>query len=189
MAKLNRGSCGCRAVVMAGRYLSGPSPLPLSRGLCAVQRRMVSSDSAGTGRRAEAVAQQESPGTFSGLQANRNLIYRDVKAFLSEVGGDPQEARYWLTQFQRAASAQSPAFAVFEVTHGLVSLSELTTKTCLLLKKSYQTFSFPRGGGQRGVKMSRFQLPGTLNWLICVWACDAQREGEGESATPPDYTR
>uniref|UniRef100_H3D0R6 N-acetylglutamate synthase, mitochondrial n=1 Tax=Tetraodon nigroviridis TaxID=99883 RepID=H3D0R6_TETNG len=46
---------------------------------------------------------------------SRNLIYRDVRAFLSEVGGDPREARYWLTQFQSATATQSPAFAVLEV--------------------------------------------------------------------------
>lgn len=80
---------------------------------------MMSSDSANTGGNTAAVAQPEQPGYLSAADrhalANRNLIYRDVKAFLNEVGGDPREARYWLTQFQKATKAQSPAFAVMEV--------------------------------------------------------------------------
>lgn len=126
MAKVNSGSSGCRAVVMAGRYLSSPSPHALSRScgqrqrrIFGQQRRMMSSDPTGTGGKTAAVAQQEPLGYFSSADrhvlANRNLIYRDVKAFLNEVGGDPREARYWLTQFQRASSSQSPAFAVLEV--------------------------------------------------------------------------
>lgn len=126
MAKVNGGSSGCRAVVMAGRYLSSPAPPALSRSSGQRQRRMfgpkrraMSSDAAGTGGKTAALAQQDHLGYFSAADrhamTNRNLIYRDVKAFLNEVGGDPREARYWLTQFQRATSAQSPAFAVLEV--------------------------------------------------------------------------
>ncbi|XP_019961429.2 N-acetylglutamate synthase, mitochondrial [Paralichthys olivaceus] len=127
MAKVNTGSCGCRAVVMAGKYLSGPSvPVPTQssglrqRRMLGPHARMASSDAAGKRGKAAALAQQEHPGNSSSaadrhMPANRNLISRDVKAFLSEVGGDPREARYWLTQFQRAAAAQSPAFAVLEV--------------------------------------------------------------------------
>ncbi|XP_060946612.1 N-acetylglutamate synthase, mitochondrial [Limanda limanda] len=129
MAAAHTGSCGCRAAVLAGKYLSGPGvpvPVPVQssglrqRRLLAPQPRMVSSDAAGKRGRAAAVAQQEVPGSGSAaerhlLPGNRSLIYRDVKAFLGEVGGDPREARYWLTQFQRAAAAQSPAFAVLEV--------------------------------------------------------------------------
>ncbi|KAG7232224.1 hypothetical protein INR49_009391 [Caranx melampygus] len=125
MAKVNSGSSGCRAVVMAGKYLSSPS-LPVltrisgqrQRRMFGPHRRMVNSDAAGTGGKTAALAQLEHPGYFSAADrhvlTNRNLIYRDVKAFLNEVGGDPREARYWLTQFQRATSAQSPAFAVLE---------------------------------------------------------------------------
>lgn len=126
MAKVNSGSSGCRAMVMAGKYLTSPSPPVLTRSSGQRQRRMfsphgrmVSSDAAGTGGKTAALAQQEHLGYFSAADrhvlANRNLIYRDVKAFLNEVGGDPREARYWLTQFQRATSIQSPAFAVLEV--------------------------------------------------------------------------
>ena len=117
MAKVNSGASGCRAMVKAGQYLSSPAALTRSSGqrqrkMFGPQRRMMSADAAGTGGKAAALAQQEQPGY---LTANLNLIYRDVKAFLNEVGGNPREARYWLTQFQRATSAQSPAFAVLEV--------------------------------------------------------------------------
>lgn len=129
MAKVNSGSPGCRAMVMAGKYLSNPanpaSPA-LSRGsgqqrrMFRPQRRLVSSDAARAGGKAVALAQQELQGGVASapdrhVLANRNLIYRDVKAFLNEMDGDPREARYWLTQFQRATSAQAPAFAVLEV--------------------------------------------------------------------------
>uniref|UniRef100_A0A087Y953 N-acetylglutamate synthase n=1 Tax=Poecilia formosa TaxID=48698 RepID=A0A087Y953_POEFO len=128
MSKVNSGSTGCRAVVMAGKYLSGPGRCSAvlagtsgrQRGqMCATQCRTESSTAARMGGRTAAAGQQESPGYYSAADrhalANRNLIYRDVKAFLSEVGGDPREARYWLTQFQRANLSQSPAFAVLEV--------------------------------------------------------------------------
>lgn len=126
MSKVNSGSSGCRAVVMAGKYLSGPSAPALTRSsgqrqrrMFGPQRRVMSSGEAGAGGKTAALAQQEHLGYFSAADrhalANRNLIYRDVKAFLNEVGGDPREARYWLAQFQRANAARSPAFAVLEV--------------------------------------------------------------------------
>ncbi|XP_071330854.1 N-acetylglutamate synthase, mitochondrial [Trachinotus anak] len=136
MAKVNSGSPGCRAMVMAGKYLSSPSPPVLTRGtgqrqrrMFGPHRRMLSSDAAGTGGKTAALAQLEQPVCFSAADrhvlANRNLIYRDVKAFLNEVGGDPREARYWLTQFQRATSAQSPAFAVLEVDSSVFDSREM----------------------------------------------------------------
>ncbi|XP_018554032.1 N-acetylglutamate synthase, mitochondrial [Lates calcarifer] len=136
MAKVNSGSSGCRAMVMAGKYLTSPSPPVLTRSSGQRQRRMfsphgrmVSSDAAGTGGKTAALAQQEHLGYFSAADrhvlANRNLIYRDVKAFLNEVGGDPREARYWLTQFQRATSIQSPAFAVLEVDRSVFDSREM----------------------------------------------------------------
>ncbi|KAM3598422.1 uncharacterized protein V6R79_017865 [Siganus canaliculatus] len=134
MAKVNSGSSGCRAVVMAGKYLSNTCQPPLTgksgqRRMVGPQRRMASSDAASTGRKAAALAQPENPGYFFGADrhalTNRNLIYRDVKAFLNEVGGDPREARYWLTQFQRASSGQSPAFAVLEVDSSIFDSREM----------------------------------------------------------------
>uniref|UniRef100_A0A7N6BP33 N-acetylglutamate synthase, mitochondrial n=1 Tax=Anabas testudineus TaxID=64144 RepID=A0A7N6BP33_ANATE len=123
MAKVNSGSSGCRAVVMAGKYLSSPvltrNSSERQRRMFGPQRLMMSSDAAGTRGKTAALAQQEHQGYTSAagrhVLTKRNLIYRDVRAFLNEVGGDPREARYWLTQFQRATSAQSPAFAVLEV--------------------------------------------------------------------------
>lgn len=78
---------------------------------------MSSFSAAGHGSKTSLWSQQE-PHNHSSLSersawSNRTLIYRDVKAFLHEIGGDPREARYWLTHFQRAAS--TPAFAVLEV--------------------------------------------------------------------------
>uniref|UniRef100_A0A3Q4MUJ5 N-acetylglutamate synthase n=1 Tax=Neolamprologus brichardi TaxID=32507 RepID=A0A3Q4MUJ5_NEOBR len=126
MSKVNRGSHGCRAMVIARKYLSGPSSPVLTRSssqrqrkMLSRQHRMASCNAAGTEGNPAALAQQEHLGYFStgGRRAktNLNLIYRDVKAFLGEVGGDPREARYWLTQFQKATSGHSPAFAVLEV--------------------------------------------------------------------------
>ncbi|XP_026179904.1 N-acetylglutamate synthase, mitochondrial [Mastacembelus armatus] len=120
MVNVNSGSTGCRAVVMAGKYLSNPVlSRQRQRRMIGPQRVMMSSHVAGAEGKTAASAQQEHQGFFSTADrqalANRNLIYRDVRAFLSEVGGDPREARYWLTEFQRATAAQSPAFAVLEV--------------------------------------------------------------------------
>ncbi|XP_032394192.1 N-acetylglutamate synthase, mitochondrial [Etheostoma spectabile] len=134
MAKVNSGASGCRAMVKAGQYLSSPSSTSRYSGqrqreMFSPQRRMASADAAGTGGKPAALAQQEQLGYFSPtdrhMQASRNLIYRDVKAFLNEVGGNPREARYWLTQFQRATSAQSPAFAVLEVDSSVFSSREM----------------------------------------------------------------
>ncbi|KAE8283618.1 hypothetical protein D5F01_LYC19021 [Larimichthys crocea] len=138
MAKVNSGSSGCRAMVMAGKYLSSPSPPALTRNsghrqrrMFGPQRRMASSDAADAGGKTAALAHKEHLGFFSASDrhalANRNLIYRDVRAFLNEVGGDPREARYWLTQFQRAASAQSP-FAVLEVDSSVFDSREMVQR-------------------------------------------------------------
>ncbi|XP_031732125.1 N-acetylglutamate synthase, mitochondrial [Anarrhichthys ocellatus] len=124
MAKVTSGASGCRAMVKAGRYLSSPSLTRCTGGqrqrkMLGSQGRAMSADAAGTGGKPAASAQQEQLGGFTAADrhapSNLNLIYRDVKAFLNEVGGNPREARYWLTQFQRATSAQSTAFAVIEV--------------------------------------------------------------------------
>ncbi|XP_038548272.1 N-acetylglutamate synthase, mitochondrial [Micropterus salmoides] len=136
MTKVTSGSSGCRAVVMAGKYLSSPCLPALTRcsgerprRMFGPQRRMMNSDAACSVGKPAAWARQEHPGYFSAADrhvlANRNLIYRDVKAFLREVGGDPREARYWLTQFQRANSSQSPAFAVLEVDSSVFDRKEM----------------------------------------------------------------
>uniref|UniRef100_A0A3Q3XEX8 N-acetylglutamate synthase, mitochondrial n=1 Tax=Mola mola TaxID=94237 RepID=A0A3Q3XEX8_MOLML len=139
MANVNSSSSGCRAVVLAGKYLSSPSPPALTRGSNQRQRRMLgprsctmSSGAAGAGGKNAAVSQQEHLVCVSAADRNvlasRNMIYRDVKAFLNEVGGDPREARYWLTQFQRATSAQSHAFAVLEVDSSVFENRELVQR-------------------------------------------------------------
>lgn len=113
-------------MVMAGKYLSSPAapvqnqrPVLRQRRVFCPHHRLVTTDGAGTGGKAGASAQQEHPGYWTSadrhMLTNRSWIYRDVKAFLNEVGGDPREARYWLTQFQKASSTQAAAFAVLEV--------------------------------------------------------------------------
>ncbi|KAM6957814.1 N-acetylglutamate synthase, mitochondrial [Aplochiton taeniatus] len=132
MAKVNSGTSSCRAMVMAGKYLSHPSPVfalqsTNQRRMTKLQRRLVSSNAAGQGSKTAALAKQEFPcsATERHVLSNRTLIYRDVKAFLNEVGGDPREARYWLTQFQKASLAQAPAFAVLEVDRSLFESREM----------------------------------------------------------------
>ncbi|XP_034395628.1 N-acetylglutamate synthase, mitochondrial [Cyclopterus lumpus] len=132
MAKVTGGASGCRAMVKAGRYLSSPSLARCAGGqrkTFGPQRRTMSADAAGTGGKSAALAQQEQLGGLPAADrhapTNLNLIYRDVKAFLNEVGGNPREARYWLTQFQRATSAQSTAFAVLEVDSSVFASREM----------------------------------------------------------------
>ncbi|XP_057673644.1 N-acetylglutamate synthase, mitochondrial [Corythoichthys intestinalis] len=120
MANVNSGNSGCRAVVMAGKYLSKTSPLGMTKGL---QPRKISSSRRASSSHASGVAEKPVAHHFS-ASAKTNLIYRDVKAFLSQVGGDPREARYWLGQFQRAASAKSP-FAVIEVESSVFDSKEM----------------------------------------------------------------
>ncbi|XP_038132802.1 N-acetylglutamate synthase, mitochondrial [Cyprinodon tularosa] len=124
MSTVNSSSTGCRAAKMAGKFLSGSGRCSAvttgqQQGRMRSHCQAVSSTTAHMGGPPAAVRQQDNPGYFSATdrnaQTNRNLIYRDVRAFLNEVGGDPREARYWLTQFQRSTLVQSPAFAVLEV--------------------------------------------------------------------------
>lgn len=149
MAKVNSGSSGCRAMVLAGKYLSTPSSVPVpvrvsgqrQRRMFGPHRRMVSSDAAGSRGKTAALAQLEHSSGYllsaadRQVLTNRNLIYRDVKAFLNEVGGDPREARYWLTQFQRATSAQSTAFAVLEVGGWNFALQSMVGKILIVTQE------------------------------------------------------
>jgi len=124
MAKVNSGSSGCRAmVIMADQFWTKPSALSQQRSghyqrrLVPANLRLRSASAAGHGSRTPACTLQELPSYTSpselNLWSNRTLIYRDVKAFLNQIGGDPREARYWLTHFQRAGL--SPVFAVLQV--------------------------------------------------------------------------
>ncbi|KAK1799431.1 hypothetical protein P4O66_007658 [Electrophorus voltai] len=124
MAKVNGGSPGCRAIAMARQFLSKSSPIGrhpniAQKRFIKLQRRLMSAEFAGQGNKTPVWIHEERTNAVSsaerGVWSNRNLMYRDIKAFLSEVGGDPREARYWLTQFQRANLSQTPAFAVLEI--------------------------------------------------------------------------
>ncbi|XP_059927259.1 N-acetylglutamate synthase, mitochondrial [Gadus macrocephalus] len=135
MSTVNSSSTGRRAVVLAGRYWSQPacSPAPQRR-MFRPPRRLVSSNAAGDGSKTVAWAQLQEDATGPlttqdrHLRSHRTLIYRDVKAFLKEIGGDPREARYWLTQFQRASAAHAPAFAVLELDHSVFESRDLVHK-------------------------------------------------------------
>lgn len=137
MAKVNGGTSSCRAMVMAGQLLSKPSPLSQQNNrhqrFLKLQRRMATTSAAGRGNKIPALVQPDLASTVSlsdrhGV-SNRSLIYRDVKAFLNEIGGDAREARYWLTQFQRASLSQAPAFAVLEVSFGRLSQEGMNGKS------------------------------------------------------------
>lgn len=123
---------------MAGQFLSKPAP-PLvqpqqntgQRKLAKIQRRMLSVSSAVSANKTPVQTQLDAanfiPLSERGVWSNRTMVYRDVKAFLNEVGGDPREARYWLTQFQRASVCKAPAFAVLEVSmRSLFTMSSIS---------------------------------------------------------------
>ncbi|XP_036446115.1 N-acetylglutamate synthase, mitochondrial [Colossoma macropomum] len=137
MAKVHGGTSGCRAIVMAGQFLSKPSPLAQQQNsgqqrFAKLQRRMMSASTAGQGSKTPVWTQQEVPSSVAltdrNVWSNRTLIYRDVKAFLDEVGGDPREARYWLTQFQRANRSVAPAFAVVEIDPSVFKSREMVQR-------------------------------------------------------------
>ncbi|KAB5553879.1 hypothetical protein PHYPO_G00043770 [Pangasianodon hypophthalmus] len=146
MAKVNGGASGCRAIVMAGQFLSKPAPsLPLAqpqqntgqRKLAKIQRRMLSVTSAVQANKIPVQTQLDAasflPLSERGVWSNRTMVYRDVKAFLSEVGGDPREARYWLTQFQRANVCKAPAFAVLEINPSVFKSCEMVQSLAFAL--------------------------------------------------------
>ncbi|KAL4657874.1 N-acetylglutamate synthase, mitochondrial [Arapaima gigas] len=103
MAAVKRAAPGCRAAVMAGQLLS--KPLEHERR----HRRPPAAP-----RRHTAFHGAAKPPGRTPASAQPELVPRDVRTFLSEIGGDPREARYWFTHFQKAALSQSPAFAVIE---------------------------------------------------------------------------
>ncbi|CAL8301515.1 unnamed protein product [Merluccius merluccius] len=135
MSAVHSSVSGRLAAVLSGRYwtqsASPPglrAPAPRRRMSSCPPRRAASSSAADSGRQPAAWAQQEDLARDRHARSNRTLIYRDVKAFLKEVGGDPREARYWLTQFQRASSPQAPAFAVLELDHSVFESRDLVHK-------------------------------------------------------------
>ncbi|XP_034046197.1 N-acetylglutamate synthase, mitochondrial [Thalassophryne amazonica] len=139
MSTLSGSSSCCRTAVVVGKYLSSPSTLVFVRSsgkqprrVLGSQQRLVSSDAQCKRGKAAASALRDFQGSFYTTDRhslnNRSLIYRDVKVFLNEIGGDPKEARYWLTQFRREASGQTPAFAVLEVESSVFDSREMVQK-------------------------------------------------------------
>ncbi|KAK1877717.1 N-acetylglutamate synthase mitochondrial [Dissostichus eleginoides] len=130
MAQVRSRQSGFRALLTTAgeQLLWGPaftrSSRKVQRHVFDPERGIGHSEAGSVAPRAAALAQkhqEEEQRLFSDRQPNMNLIHRDVKAFLREVGGNPREARYWLTQFQRASAAKSPAFAVLEVDSSVFS--------------------------------------------------------------------
>ncbi|XP_029110110.1 N-acetylglutamate synthase, mitochondrial [Scleropages formosus] len=134
MAKVNRGTSGCRAMILAGQLLSKPSAPDQRnhhhrRPPSTPQRPITGCHSSSSSSAAGLVSRTRAPGQAELRDRHagppRTLVYRDVKAFLSEVGGDPREARYWFTHFQRASLSQAPAFAVLEVDASVFDTMEM----------------------------------------------------------------
>ncbi|XP_043531019.1 N-acetylglutamate synthase, mitochondrial isoform X3 [Chiloscyllium plagiosum] len=116
MATASSASAGTRAVAKAGQLLScrrvlGSPSVPGVRRLSAVKASGHSRS-----RNTPGPETDRSVPLVSHHRATRSLVYRDVKLFLNEIGADPREARYWLTQFQNASSSgNNKLFAVVEV--------------------------------------------------------------------------
>ncbi|MGH0154786.1 UNVERIFIED_CONTAM: hypothetical protein FKN15_033526 [Acipenser sinensis] len=120
MANVNPGSTSSRAVAMASHLLSKPTvrtqQAHLGRSVPKLRRQMSDLAAGGySGNISLPLPEEDKPSAGRALASSRSLIHRDVKAFLNELGGDPREARYWLTRFQKCSASQSPAFAVMEV--------------------------------------------------------------------------
>lgn len=110
MASATSASAGSRAVATAGRFLSSKRAAPCSPGL-----RRLSAVQAGRRCKLPGAPLQDvdrSAPLVAHHQIARSLVYKDVRMFLNEIGADPREARYWLTQFQNASTR---LFAVVEV--------------------------------------------------------------------------
>ncbi|XP_067825062.1 N-acetylglutamate synthase, mitochondrial [Heptranchias perlo] len=135
MATASSASAGSRAVARAGQFLSSKhvliaaasssscTPVPGLRQLSAVK-------ASGHSKLRNAPLQEldRSVPLVNHHRATRSLVYRDVKMFLNEIGGDPREARYWLTQFQNATTGGSnKLFAVVEVDEEIFCSKEMVS--------------------------------------------------------------
>eukprot|EP00061_Rhincodon_typus_P007412 g29085.t1 len=115
MATASSASAGTRAVAKAGQFLScrrilSAQSVPGFRRLSAVK-----ASGRNRSRNTPVPETDRSVPLVSHHRATRSLVYRDVKLFLNEIGADPREARYWLTQFQNASSnGNNKLFAVVE---------------------------------------------------------------------------
>ncbi|XP_075436475.1 N-acetylglutamate synthase, mitochondrial [Ascaphus truei] len=63
----------------------------------------------------------EEPRAAAAPLVDRSLVRRDIRAFLSECGGTPSEARHWLAQFQEMHATYQQAFAIIEVDENVFS--------------------------------------------------------------------
>eukprot|EP00062_Callorhinchus_milii_P015970 gi/632966787/ref/XP_007899614.1/ PREDICTED: N-acetylglutamate synthase, mitochondrial isoform X3 [Callorhinchus milii] len=141
MGTLSSASAGSRAVGLASHLLSSTKPvsIPSLAGAPAPGLRQLSAVTAWGHRKlwsspspapapAPATAQEDlSTPLVSHHRATRSLVYRDVKMFLNEMGGDPREARYWLTQFQNASNSCNKLFAVVEVDEEIFGSKEMVS--------------------------------------------------------------
>ncbi|XP_078385795.1 N-acetylglutamate synthase, mitochondrial isoform X2 [Cetorhinus maximus] len=137
MATASSASAGTRAVAKAGQLLS--SKHALSAASCAAPaaaavpgiRRLSAVKASGHNRPRNAPMQEaadRSVPLVNHHRATRSLVYRDVKMFLNEIGADPREARYWLTQFQNAStSGNNKLFAVVEVDEEIFYSKEMVS--------------------------------------------------------------
>lgn len=122
MASATSASAGSRAVATAGRFLSSKRAAPCSPGL-----RRLSAVQAGRRCKLPGAPLQDvdrSAPLVAHHQIARSLVYKDVRMFLNEIGADPREARYWLTQFQNASTR---LFAVVEVDEEIFCSKEMVS--------------------------------------------------------------
>ncbi|XP_032891195.1 N-acetylglutamate synthase, mitochondrial isoform X2 [Amblyraja radiata] len=122
MASATSASAGSRAVATAGRLLSSKRAAPCGPGL-----RRLSAVQAGRSCKLRGAPLQDvdrSAPLVAHHQIARSLVYKDVRMFLNEIGADPREARYWLTQFQNASTR---LFAVVEVDEEIFCSKEMVS--------------------------------------------------------------
>ncbi|XP_048416203.1 N-acetylglutamate synthase, mitochondrial isoform X2 [Stegostoma tigrinum] len=127
MATASSASAGTRAVAKAGQFLScrrilSAQSVPGFRRLSAVK-----ASDRNRSRNTPVPETDRSVPLVSHHRATRSLVYRDVKLFLNEIGADPREARYWLTQFQSASSSGNKLFAVVEVDEEIFCSKEMVS--------------------------------------------------------------
>ncbi|XP_041029740.1 N-acetylglutamate synthase, mitochondrial isoform X2 [Carcharodon carcharias] len=131
MATASSASAGTRAVAKAGQFLSSKHVLSAASCAPVPGLRRLSAVKASGHNRSRSTPMPEADRSVplvSHHRATRSLVYRDVKMFLNEIGADPREARYWLTQFQNAStSGSNKLFAVVEVDEEIFYSKEMVS--------------------------------------------------------------
>ncbi|XP_067869427.1 N-acetylglutamate synthase, mitochondrial isoform X2 [Heterodontus francisci] len=133
MATASSASAGTRAVAKAGQFLSSKHVLGASSCAPVPGLRQLSTVKASGHNNSRNSATQEADRSVPLVnhhRATRSLVYRDVKLFLNEIGADPREARYWLTQFQNAStgsSSNNKLFAMVEVDEEIFCSKEMVS--------------------------------------------------------------